>query len=243
MREGLKIMETMTEEIFTPEAESVLTPEVVQFVKTETFQISRELQTLDVKTAADDKQAVTLGLANKSAIKRIEAFRLAIVKPLNDHVKNINGVFEKIMVPFENNDRVIKQKRDVYLREQERLRAEEQRRIDEQYRKEQAALDEARRKEQEKLNKKAEKKGVEAPNLPPATVLPPPPKVEVKQTVQTDIGRSTVRKIMKFEVIDPNLVPREYLMPDEKKIGAAVRAKLATSIPGVKIWEELNQSY
>lgn len=236
-------METMTEEIITPEAEQILTPEVVKFVKTETFQISRELNTLEVKTSEDDKKAVELGLANKSALKRIESFRLAIVKPLNDHVKTINGIFEKIMAPFETNDRVIKQKRDSFLREQERLRIEEQRRIDEQYRKEQAALDEARRKEQEKLNKKAEKKGLEAVVLPPATVLPPPPKVEVSQTVRTDIGRSTVRKIMKFEVIEPALVPREYLMPDEKKIGAAVRAKLATSIPGVKIWEELNQSY
>lgn len=236
-------METMTEEIITPEAEKVLTPEVVQFVKTETFQISRELQTLEVRTAEDDKQAVTLGLANKSAINRLENFRLAIVKPLNDHVSTINGIFKRISEPFKNNDLIIKQKRDVYIREQERIAAEEQRRRDEQYRKEQAALDEARRKEQEKLNKKAEKKGVEAPVLPPATVLPLPPKVEVKQTVHTDIGRSTVRKAMKFEVIDPKLVPAEYLMPDEKKIGAAVRAKLVASIPGVKIWEEIIQTY
>lgn len=236
-------METMIDEVITPEAEQILTPEVVKFVKTETYQISRELNTLEVKNSEDDKKAVELGLANKSALKRIESFRLAIVGPLNDHIKNINGIFKKIMEPFERNDSTIKQKRDVYLREQERLRIEEQRRIDEQHRKEQAALDEARRKEQEKLNKKAEKKGIEAPILPPATVLPPPPKVEVSQTVRTDIGRSTVRKIMKFEVIDLALVPREYLMPDEKKIGAAVRAKLATQIPGVKIWEELNQSY
>ena len=231
------------EVLIEPEAEGVLTPEVVQFVKTETFQIGRELQALEVKTAEDDTRAVTLGLANKSAIKRIEAFRLAIVTPLNDHVKTINGVFKKIMAPFEQNDTVIKAKRDVYIREQERIRAETQRKIDEQYRKEQAALDEARRKEQEKLNRKAERQGVEAPVLPPATVLPPPPKVEVVQTVHTDIGRSTVRKAMKFEVVDPSLVPREYLMPDEKKIGAAVRAKIVTSIPGVKIWEENIQTY
>ena len=236
-------MKTMIDEVITPEAEGILTPEVVSFVKTETRYISTGLQALEVVTAEDDKRAVELGLSNKSAIKRIEAFRLAIVKPLNDHVKTINGVFEKIMAPFENNDRIIKQKRDVYLREQERIRAEAQRKIDEQYRKEQAAIEAQRQKEQAKLNKQAEKKGVEAPILPPATVLPPPPKIEAPKTVHTDLGRSTVRKIMQFEVMDPNLVPREYLMPDEKKIGAAVRSKLATSIPGVKIWEDLNQSY
>ena len=235
--------EQMEKEVIDTEDERILTPEVVQFVRTETFQISRELQTLEVKTAEGDKQAVTLGLANKSAINRLVNFRLAIVKPLNDHVAMINGIFRKISEPFKINDLVIKQKRDVYIREQQRIAAEEQRRLDEQYRKEQAALDEARRKEQEKLNKKAEKKGVEAPILPPATVLPQPPKVETKQTVHTDIGRSTVREAMKFEVVDPTLIPREYLMPDEKKIGAAVRAKLVTQIPGIKIWKENIQTY
>lgn len=232
-----------TEEIITPEAEKVLTPEVVTFVKTETSYISRELSTLEVKTAQDDKKAVELGLANKNAIKRIEAFRKALVTPLNDAVDNINNIFKKIALPFQQNDALIKSKRDVYLTEQDRQAKEQQRILDEQYRKEQAVLEEARRKEQEKLNKKAEKKGTEAVVLPPATVLPPPPKVEVKQTVHTDLGRSTVRKVPKFEVIEPSLVPREYLMPDEKKIGAMVRARLATSIPGVKIWEEFSQTY
>lgn len=35
-----------TEEIITPETESLLTPEVVKFVKSETFQISRELDSI-----------------------------------------------------------------------------------------------------------------------------------------------------------------------------------------------------
>ena len=87
-------------EIITPEAEEVLTPEVVQFVKTESYQISRELETLEVVTAEDDKQAVTLGLANKKAINRIEDFRKALVKPLNDHVDNINAIFKRISEPF-----------------------------------------------------------------------------------------------------------------------------------------------
>lgn len=43
----------------------------------------------------------------------------------------------------------------------------------------------------------------------------------------------------KFRVIDPNLVPRAYLMLDEKKIGGVVRhMKDATNIPGIRAYEE-----
>jgi hypothetical protein len=53
-----------------------------------------------------------------------------------------------------------------------------------------------------------------------------------------DTGLS-LRREWKFVVTDASLLPAEYLMPDEKKIGRIVRAsegKLA--IPGVKVWSE-----
>ena len=38
-----------------------------------------------------------------------------------------------------------------------------------------------------------------------------------------------------FEIVNPAAIPREYLMPDEKKIRGIVRAlKGATNIPGVR---------
>lgn len=43
----------------------------------------------------------------------------------------------------------------------------------------------------------------------------------------------------KFHILDPALLPREYLMPDEVKIGRVVRALRAeTRIPGVEIFME-----
>lgn len=42
-----------------------------------------------------------------------------------------------------------------------------------------------------------------------------------------------------FEVHDPEAVPREYLCPDEAKIGKVVAAlKDKTSIPGVRVWND-----
>lgn len=216
----------MQTEYTTPEMENILTPEVVKFVQTETPQLSTAIQILEVKSQDDDVRAVELGLLNKSAINRLEAFRKAITQPLNDHVATINRVFKKLSEPFIANDSAVKSKRDIFLRERERLAQAQQKKIDE-----------ATRKEQERLNKKAEKKGVDP------IILPPAPKIEPPKTTHTDIGRSTTRKILRFEVINADLIPREYLCPDEKKIGAAVRAKIATAIPGVRIWEDLSQTF
>src|SRR5690606_37870114 len=43
----------------------------------------------------------------------------------------------------------------------------------------------------------------------------------------------------KFEIVDASLIPREYLCPDEKKIGAIVKGfKDATNIPGVRVFSQ-----
>ena len=43
----------------------------------------------------------------------------------------------------------------------------------------------------------------------------------------------------KFEITDATLLPRDYLMPDEKTIGAMVRARKGeTVIPGVRVYPD-----
>ena len=43
----------------------------------------------------------------------------------------------------------------------------------------------------------------------------------------------------KYEIVDAALVPREYLMVDEKKVGGVVRSlKAETRIPGVRVYSE-----
>jgi hypothetical protein len=47
------------------------------------------------------------------------------------------------------------------------------------------------------------------------------------------------RQVWKFRIINPALIPREYLIPDERKIGQIVRAmKGETRIPGVEAYAE-----
>jgi len=47
------------------------------------------------------------------------------------------------------------------------------------------------------------------------------------------------RKRWCFEVVDASVVPREFLVVDEKAIGVVVRRdKDATKIPGIRVWSE-----
>ena len=68
----------------------------------------------------------------------------------------------------------------------------------------------------------------------PVSVAPEPVTPQIQRVAGVGL-----RDNWKFEVTDPNKVPREYLIIDEKKIGAVVRAmKLQANIPGVRVYNE-----
>jgi hypothetical protein len=63
----------------------------------------------------------------------------------------------------------------------------------------------------------------------------PPVSVSVPSTTPRLAGVATVEQ-WAFEIVNAALIPRQYLMVDEKKIGATVRAfKGDTKIPGVRV--------
>lgn len=70
-------------------------------------------------------------------------------------------------------------------------------------------------------------------------------KTESVQNIHSDngMGRATIVKRMTYEIVDPNLIPREWLCPDEVKIGRAVRGRLVKEIPGIKIYEITDTAY
>ena len=72
---------------------------------------------------------------------------------------------------------------------------------------------------------------VEAPVVAPAIVIP--------QTTTKVEGISKLRKLWKFRVMDASLVPNDYKVVDEVKLGQVVRATKGTlRIPGVEIYSE-----
>ena len=72
---------------------------------------------------------------------------------------------------------------------------------------------------------------ISAPTYVPAVIL--------EKTVPKMAGGPVYRTITKFRIVDVNLIPRVYMVPDEVKIGGVVRAlKRATDIPGIEVYEE-----
>jgi hypothetical protein len=94
------------------------------------------------------------------------------------------------------------------------------------------------RKESEALALEAEGRRAEADVVRKSDVVIQP--VVIQPSTPTTFGVSH-REIWKYRIDDEKLIPREFLMPDEKKIGAYAKAmKAAGRIPGVTIFSELS---
>ena len=125
--------------------------------------------------------------------------------------------------------------------ERDRLAAEERKRKEKEIEEARKAGDIGKRKA-ERLKKEAEaqqqiekQKAKEDEEFAAARV----PVVEVKAAIPTLQGVAS-RRIWKFRIVDENKIPREYLMPDEKKIGQYVRDEKLPGevIPGIEAYSE-----
>lgn len=137
-----------------------------------------------------------------------------------------------LSTPAATAEMTTKRKMGVYQQDIEQKRREEADRL----RKQAEAQAEAERiaKAQEQMDKgdlKGCEKTLEAPLAPIVTapVTPEPPKM----------AGVSFRDEVKFEITDPDAVPRNLCMPDEKRIRSFVKAMGASSvIPGVRVWIE-----
>lgn len=133
--------------------------------------------------------------------------------------------------PAADAERIVKNKMGAYQAEEERKRRVEENRLREIARKEEEdrRLAEAAWLEAQGRKEQAEQV-ISAPVPTPTVVVPSQvPKAE---------GIST-RKVWKYRIVDAALIPREYLIPDEKKIGAHARSMCkAAHIPGIEFYSE-----
>lgn len=197
----------------------------VQEATTAVRTIADEARDLEITNDATNTVALDMLSQVTKARKRIDALKKRWLDPLNAQVKVIRGDFDAMASPAGEAETILRQKTTAY-----RVR------VQEAARKEQERLRLLAEKRQAKAAERAEAKGVEPPPVMPIlpTVAPP------AKSVATDAGsKITYRKVSHFEVVDAAQVPQQYWTLDEKKIGAAVRAGIATAespIPGVRIW-------
>ena len=190
----------------------------------------REARGLRVTTAEDYDEAATLRRQIKNAIDQTETERKGQKEPFLQQSQAIDRAFKPVVETLESAiaflDRTMREYRaaEEAKRKAAELKARE--------------LAEKERQRLEKLAAKAASKGLEdtADELARAANSVPTPIVE---THIPKVDGLSARVTWKFEITNPDAIPREYLSIDEQAIGRVVRAlKQNCRIPGIRVYSE-----
>jgi hypothetical protein len=198
-----------------------------------------DLRVFDAASVAVGTDVLGLILARK---KRVEAMRVSLVKPLNDHVLFINAGVRPLAVELARLEGVVKKDILDYTAEVERLAREEHRRKVEEARvKAEAEAEEARKTAEaeaieagftEEESTELAELEAEAVKDESPIILPPVPVT----TIETPRSKATVRKVWTFEVENINKVPAVYLLLDPKAVNGAIREGVR-EIKGLRIFQ------
>jgi len=194
--------------------------------------IEKKVNDLEVKDEASMLVATDLVSQLRTKKNEIENGRLALTKPLNDHVKFINGIFNPKYDFVDNLEKVVDGKIKEYRRELEKARIAEEDRL---------------RKLQEEKNKKDLKKGKTVEfNVAPVLVPSAPAKVEGKK------GAVAFTKFWNYEIEDFQKIPAKYVaqvlnLAHDKGLYETVIRKAVEAgdreIAGVRIFEDEKMSH
>jgi hypothetical protein len=180
-------------------------------------------------------------------------------KQIGDMIKEVKDTFDPICDAAHKAHKAAVEKRAKYLdpltavqksvkglmsaydAEQERIRREEQARLAEIARKaaeEQALLDAIAAEEEAKRNGATKEEAAQEAEAVMAEPVYVPPVVLPKATPKLQ-GGPVYKTAWKFRIVDANKIPRQYMVPDEKAIGAIVRSTQGRiEIPGVEAYSE-----
>ena len=166
--------------------------------------------------------------------KEIDKIRTGLVKPLNDHVKMINGRFKPQTEEAEKLDAQLSAKMKVY-NDTQRARRE-------------AEAKAAQEAEANRLREAAEAAEIasafeEVPDEQPAKILMAmADKVETTiakpmQTFRSGAAKSTFSDVWRYEITDVTKIPREYLEPSAAAIKQAIKDG-TREIAGIRIYRD-----
>lgn len=214
------------------------TAKVIDITTTETEAVTNKALTvpeqaraIKVVDAETYQQAGEVLIAIKGLRKEIGAAFDPIIKKAHEAHKEAKAQKDRAEAPLIEAENIIKPALAAYDREQERIRREEEERQREIARQaeEERRLREAEQAEKEGRNEEAQAIIEEPVYVPPVVLERTTPKVQ---------GIS-MQKVWKFRIVNPALVPRDYMTPDQVKIGGVVRAtKGSIQIPGVEIYSD-----
>lgn len=102
----------------------------VKTIQAQGAQVLETAQNLEVSLATQ-KRAIDLLSLIAEAKKQLEAKRRAAVDPLNQKVKEINAFFRNLEQPFNEADKIVRQKIVQFRAEEEQRRREEEKKLQE----------------------------------------------------------------------------------------------------------------
>jgi len=205
---------------------------ITEEVETKALSIVEQAKAVKVIDSESYTLAGTLWKAIKDMMKEVaDTFDPMIEAAHKSHKLSLEKK-AKFYAPLEKAYKDVKRLMSDYDTEQEKIRKAEEMRLAEIARKqeEERRLAEAVALEQSG-NKEEAEAIIEAPVYVPPVVVP--------KTVPKMNGGPVYRTIWKFKITNASLIPKDFLIPDEVKIGGVVRSmKSATNIPGVQAYEE-----
>jgi transcriptional regulator of heat shock response len=218
----------------------VLTPEAEE-VSTQALTIPEKANAITITSAEDYIKAGEFWKAIKELRDKVAKTFDPIIKKAHEAHKEAVAKKKEVDAPLEGAQKTVKGIMEIYDREQERIRQAEQRRLEEIARREEEerrlaeaiAAEEAMKAQG--MTKEEAAKEATAIIEEPVSVAP----VVVAKAVPKMQGGPVYRTIWKYRIKDVNKIPRDYMIPDEVKIGQLVRAlKKQTNIPGIEVYEE-----
>lgn len=172
----------------------------------------------------------------KGKLNDLDTLRKSMTRPLDTAKKAIMEFFRVPQERLEKAEGTIKRAMLQFQQEQEAIRRKEEARLREQARKEEERKKAALDARADKAAAKGDLQKAEELRQQKEQVFVPAP--VVNSSVAKVAGVAT-KQVWKFEVVDANLIPREYMIPDMVKIGAMVRATKGTiPIAGIEMFVE-----
>jgi len=174
-----------------------------------------------VVASIDDAKRATEDLSIMGKLKKaVEEKRQEYVGPLNAHVDAVNGAFKLLTGPLAEADKTARGKVTAYKVEQERRRRE---------------AEEVNRQAVELARKQAELSGTGEFTVDTTPVTVP----GVPRLTRTELGTSGLVDNWKYQVFDPEALPREYMIPDAIMLNViAKKYHDQRPVPGVRFYNE-----
>lgn len=195
-------------------------------------------QATEVKVQNAEQRTNILELAKKikTVSKGLEDERLSTTRPIDAAKTEIMNLYREPLDKLVKAENIIKKAVLDFDREERRKAEEQQAKL-------RAEAEERARKERERLEKQA-LKAIDKGKEEKAEQL-----LEQAESVQTfapviqipvhKAQGTSVRQVWKYRITDVNLIPREYMIPNEKMLGAMAKSTHdAVKVPGVEFYSE-----